>query len=427
MDDTRLGAILLENPLMRQEDLERCLEIQELTGGVRPLGEILIEEGVITQQHLDELLAAQRSRRAVRGAPINVTAEGPDRLLSSAVEFRATDLILSEGRPPLLRVGNTLRPLSDQAMLAPELWDFVREHMGPDVLEVLAEHRSVTNEFTMPGLCRGRATAFRHFDGICVTVRLHPNETRAAQDSRLPVELTRAASGGKGLIILTGEVCSGISETITTLVAEVAASPQKLIIMLDDTFESPVPEGGAVVLRRRVGVHARSYVEGLQTAISERPDLIVIGDATDPATLDLAMRAAETGLMVIAVVRSRSVLTAIEWVLNNYPTFDVPRIRAVLAATLSCVAALHLVPGKGGDRLLLATEVLGMTEAAREIVRVAPLTQLNLLMRLESAESGHSLDDCLVDLIKAGEIGFEDAFRRAEDKTRMLQAARNQG
>lgn len=421
-DNTRLGSILLENPLMRQEDIERCLEIQALTGGMRPLGEILIQEGVISQATLDELLAIQQARRAQTRGTVVVEGDGPESYLRSAVAHRASDLIMSEGRCVLIRTGGQLRELTQGPVSAKELFDFVRHRVGSDVMNVLAEGKA-TREFHEPGVARGRICVFRHFDGLCVTIRLHPAEVRDPATSGIPNALVQGLNQGKGMILLTGEVRSGISETFASLLDLAVREPNRVVLMLDRDFEAPLPSGPAIVTRRKIGVDTASYTTGLRAATIEAPDVFFIGDASDVEVFDLALRAAEAGSLVVTAVRARTVVSALERILNGYPAYDVPRVRTSLAAVINCIAALHLLPTQDREGMVLASEVLVLNDAAREIVRTGALTQLNLLMRLESAECGHSLDDSLLTLVETGRVRFEDAFVRAEDKTRLLQAA----
>lgn len=423
MDNTRLGSILLENPLMRQEDIERCLEIQALTGGTRPLGEILIQEGVISRAMLEELLALQQSRRDdTRGTAV-VQGTGIVSFLRSAIAHRASDLIMSEGRNVLIRTGGQLRELTNAPIPSKDLFEFLRSRFGPEVTTALAEQKTVSRDFCEPGLARGRIAAFRHFDGLCVTIRLHPDEVRDPNASGLPAELMRALSHGKGMILITGEVRSGITETMASLMCLAAQDKNRVILALDHDFEAPIPFGAAVTTRRKIGVDTRTTSSGLRAASIEAPDVIFVGDAGDVESFDLALRAAEAGHLVVAAVRARSVVAALERVLNGYPAYDVPRVRTSLAAVVNCVVAQHLLPTSEREGSVLATEILVSNEASREIVRGGVLTQLNLLMRLESAECGHSLDDSLIGLVEAKLVRFEDAFVRAEDKTRLLQVA----
>ncbi|MEZ5966226.1 MAG: ATPase, T2SS/T4P/T4SS family [Planctomycetota bacterium] len=423
MDNTRLGSILLENPLMRQEDIERCLEIQALTGGTRPLGEILIQEGVISGAMLEELLAIQQSRRAdTRGTAV-VEGTGILSYLRSAVEHKASDLIMSEGRNVLIRTGGQLRELTSEPIASKDLFDFLTARFGADVMTKLAEAKTVSRDFCEEGLARGRIAAFRHFDGLCVTIRLHPTEVRDPQASGLPVELLRALGQGKGMILICGEVRSGITETLASLLYITAKDKSRVVLVLDHDFEAPLPEFGAVATRRKIGVDTVNMASALRAATIEAPDVIFVGDASDVVTFDLALRAAEAGHLVVAAVRARSVVAALERVLNGYPAYDVPRVRTSLAAVVNCVMAQHLLPTNEREGAVLATEILVSNDASREIVRGGALTQLNLLMRLESSECGHSLDDSLIGLIETKRVRFEDAFVRAEDKTKLLQVA----
>ncbi len=423
MDNTRLGSILLENPLMHQEDIERCLEIQALTGGARPLGEILIQEGVISRDALEELLAIQQSRREQSRGTAVVQGSGPDSYLRTAIAHKASDLIMSEGRRVLIRTGGQLRELTDEPIASKDLFEFLRQRIGPDVLTVLAEKKAVAREFHVPGLARGRICAFRHFDGLCVTIRLHPEQVRDASTSGIPNELVRAMSHGKGMVLITGDVRSGITETLATLLQTAVAEPNRVVLVLDRDFEVPSVVGQAVLTRRKVGIDTATYATGLRAATIEAPEVIFVGDASDVEAFDLALRAAEAGSLVVTAVRARSVVAALERVLNGYPAYDVPRVRTSLAAVINCIAALHLLPTNAREGMVLASEVLMLNDAAREILRGGALTQLNLLMRLESAECGHSLDDSLIGLVEGERVRFEDAFVCAEDKTRLLQVA----
>lgn len=423
MDNTRLGSILLENPLMRQEDIERCLEIQALTGGTRPLGEILIQEGVISRAMLDELLALQESRRTdTRGTAI-VQGTGSDSYLRSAIAHRASDLIMSEGRCVLIRTGGQLRELTKEPISQADLIEFLAGRIGPEVMATLAEKKAVTCEFHEPGLARGRISAFHHFDGLCVTIRLHPETVRDPIESGLPIELLRALKHGKGLILITGEARSGITETMASLIALAAQDQNRVVLVLDHDFEGPLPTGPAITTRRKIGVDSATMANALRVATIESPDVIFVGDAGEVVAFDLALRAAEGGHLVVAAVQARSVVSALERVLNGYPAYDVPRVRTSLAAVVNCVVAVNLLPTNEREGSVLASEVLVANEASREIVRAGALSQLNLLMRLESAECGHSMDDSLIGLIEAKRVRFEDAFVCAEDKSRLLQVA----
>lgn len=423
MDDTRLGTILLENPLMRQEDLERCLEIQTLTGGLRPLGEVLLEEGVISRETLDELLAVQASRRARVRDSLGHEGGDPETYLRTAAQLGASDLIMSEGRPVMVRIGGLLRALSESAVRPQDIFEFINTRLGTDAMLAMADHRSVTRELVAPGIARGRISTYRHFDGVAAAVHLHPEKIRDPKAAGLPVELVRAVASGRGLVLVTGEIGGGLTETLNTLLQVVAGEKGKFIVALDRLFEGAVPICPAVVARRRVGIDTESFASGLRAAIADAPDAVFLGDVPDVEVLDLALRAAESGQLVVAALHARSVVAALERILCGYPSYDVARVRNVLAAALTCVVSLNLVPNLDATGNVLATELLAMNDSAREVVRAGTLSQLNLLMRLDGSDCGHSMDDSLIGLVDDQQITFEEAFRRAEDKSRLLQQA----
>lgn len=422
MESTRLGAILLENPVIRAEDVERCLGIQSLTGGTRPLGQILVDEGVVSKETLEQLLAIQRSRRRKPEQTVQAgLGEGVERFLVAAIDASANDLFISEGRPVRLRVAGQLQEFGEQPVASEQVWEFIRDHMGADASELISEQHCLTRPFAVSGRVRGRITAFRHFDGISVCVRLHPAATRPAAEVGIRGNVLESLQADQGMVLFTGVNRSGISETLASAVAELANGRDRLVLVLDEDLEMPVPQGESEVIRRRVGEHSRDYVAALRAAVSQEPDVIVVGDVSSPEVFDLALRAAEAGRLVVCAIRARSVTAALERVLGFYSLYDLPRVRGTLAAVLRSAVALELLPDASGRGQRLATEELVVNHSAREVIREGTLQQIPLLLRIDAC--GHSFDASLRDLFQAQQIRFEDAFSRAEDKAVILQAA----
>lgn len=421
MESNRLGNLLLEGNMVREEDLERCLEIQALTGGSRPLGQILVEQNVISAVELNEILQLQEERRAIIPPLVPVQGQGCERFFAAAVAAGATEMILSEGRSTMVRVAGQLRELEEDALDGLEVWQFVRRYMGENALDVLAERRSITQEFHVPHVGRGRIMAFRHCDGACVIVRLQPEHVRSPQEAGLDQNILRCLGAGKGLVLVTGEAGSGITSTMATMLGEIVRKDPQLVLILDETIEYEIPKGNAIVVTRRIGEDSLDYESALSAAIRDDPDVLVVGDVSTPARFDLALRAAEDGRLVIAGLHARSVGAALRRALNFYHSHDVPHIRSTLASVLNCVLRLQLVPDKDAVSQVLATELLVMDRAARAVVRDGSLDRLKLLLNMEGTASGHSMDSSLERLLREDSITFEDSFHLADDKSRLLK------
>jgi len=425
MDDTRLGAILLESRAIGEADLEKCLEIQSLTGHSRPLGQILIEQGLIDRQMLERLLQLQQTRRTAQRSALTFDASLPDGYLRAALAAGARELVISEGRPVLARAGAEWRALTTETVRGPEVWEFVREEMGNEVLENLADRHFVVRDLHKPGVCRGRITAMRHFDGVAVFVELHPEKVMTAVELGLPQPFVDTVRGGRGLVLLIGERGVGRTETLSGMLGVIADDATRYIVVLDDAIAGELPPGAAMVARRRVGEHVAGYGAALRTAIREDPDAIVVGSLSHPETFDMALRAAEGGRLVIGWLDETSVVGALHRIINFYPSYDVPRVRATLASVLRGICVRHLLPAANGGGLEPATELLLVDDAARELLRAGELDHLTLLMRAESGANGHSLDQCMFDLVVRGLVRIEDAYTRAEEKSWLLERSRH--
>lgn len=421
MDDIRLGSILLESKVISESDLERCLEVQALTGNTRSVGQILLEQGRIDRATLDRLLQLQEARRALREVPLPASAESTgESLIEAAVRVGARELVVSEGRPIMVREAAAWRPLTTEAVRSPEVWDFVRREMGASVLEELADRKFVVRDFVRSGLCRGRITAMRHTDGVAVMAEIRPETTSTLAELGVPDAVSEMLAGPRGLVLFVGERGEGRSDTLASVLAKMAVEAGRYVVALDDALDAPIPVGGALVTRRRVGEHVGDYAAALRTTLREDPDAILLGSVDDPDTFDLAVRAAEGGRLVVGWMSSSSVAACLSRAIRYYTPVDAQRLRQSLANVLRAVCVRHLVPSKDDKRMVPVTEWMAVDDAARDVLRRGEIDNLTMLIRVEGNTNGASLDQRLFRLAKDGEIRVEDAYARAEDKAWLL-------
>jgi twitching motility protein PilT len=235
------------------------------------------------------------------------------------------------------------------------------------------------------------------------------------------IDVVRQARGG--LLLVAGERGTGRSEVLASMIHEAAAQSGRYVWVLDEATEYPLPETGAMVVRRQTRNGGRSAVTALRAALREDPDVIVIGDAGSPQLLELALRGAEGGRLVIAGLHATQAIGSIQGVLDYFNEFEVGRVRAVLAATLHGVLVRRLLPDVQHRTMLPATEVLLPDAAARDIIRGGDLQHLDLLMRMPDGRCGHRIDQSLLEILANGQAAFEDVFACAEEKAWVLERA----
>jgi twitching motility protein PilT len=424
MEDIRLGAILLEGGVVDEAGLERCLAIQALTGSARPIGQILVEQGLLDDATLKRLLELQKER--VEAARVSIAPAGLacTALLTAAVANGASEVVVGESRPARIRVGTGWRQLTDEVMSGPEVWDFVRELMGSEVLESLAEHHFVVRSWQVEGLGHGSALAFRQFEGVAMRVTFVAAEVPQPELLGVPVPVVEAVRGGKGLVLVVGERGIGRAELLASMTQLAASDPSTYVVVVGDE-PLPVASTGAMVVRRRFGLSPEEQAASLRSVVREDPDVLVIADVGNAETFEIALRAAEGGRLVIAYLDAANSTAALARILNFYPVHDLPRVRSSLAAVLRTVFVRQLLPDAEHNGTAAANELLVMDDAVREIVRRGELGDIAMLLRAEGGRAGHSLDRSMLGLLTAGRVRMEDVFARAEEKAWLLERTRD--
>lgn len=426
MDEYRLGSILLEGGIVDEAGLERCLAIQALTGSSRPIGRILVEQGLLDEATLTRLLELQKTRLTSQAALIPADDLASTSLLTAAKENGASEIVVSEGRPVLVRIGSSWQRLTDETLSGPEVWDFVRETMGFDVLEQLAENHFVSRPWELDGIGAGAATAFRQFDGVAGRLTFGRTTVESLSDLGIPEAVGEAIDSGKGLVLCVGERGIGRSELLASLTKHAAQDPSQYVVVVGD---EPVvcQEDGALVVQRQFGIDPETRADVLRSVVREDPDVMVIADVGSPETFELALRAAEGGRLVIAYLDAKNVVQALMRIFNFYPSYELPRIRVALAAVLRSVLVRHLLPNAEHTGTVSATELLVVQDPVREVLRSGSVEDINLLLRAEGGACGHPLDRSMLDLLGSGLVRMDDVFARAEEKAWLLERTRNLG
>jgi len=324
-------------------------------------------------------------------------------LLRLAAEQGASDLHLSAGEPPLLRVHGDLQrtehgvlePAGVAALVAEVTTEAQRAH--------LAKEHELDFACELDGVGRYRVNAFLHSRGPGAVLRRIPTEIPALASMELPPVLKELCTKERGLVLVTGPTGSGKSTTLAAMVNHINETWDAHILTVEDPIEFVHRPKRCLVTQREVGPHTHSFANALKSALREDPDVILVGEMRDLETISLAITAAETGHLVFGTLHTSSAAKTIDRIIDAFPAGQQGQIRTMLSESLEAVIAQTLLKKKGGGRVA-ACEILLGAPAVRNLIREAKLHQIPSMMQTGGRLGMQTLDMALQDLVKRGLI-----------------------
>jgi twitching motility protein PilT len=345
-------------------------------------------------------------------APAFEPTETLVRLLARAASMNASDVHLADDETPVLRVDGALHRLEEEGGIA------VARVLGLDDHAVarLRGGESVEMALEIGEVGRVRAHVFRADERLAAAIRMLPRAAPSLASLHLPMALDDLVDLPQGLVLVCGATGSGKSTTLAALAQEIVHRRSVVLTTLEDPIEYAItPPPMSLVRRRQVRRDVRDFATGLRDALREDPDVLLVGEMRDPETIGLALTAAETGHLVLASLHSRSSASAVERIVDSYPSERQSQIRVQLADSLRAVVAQRLLPRARGGGRLPALEVLRVTHAVANIIREGKTAQLATSLQSGRREGMLALERCLADRVQAGEIRVEDARAAAND------------
>jgi len=337
-------------------------------------------------------------------APV-ATSDALAQLVSAAFSLRASDLHLTDGAPPVVRVDGVLRRLGEDPVDV-----LTTLALGPAREEAIAHSRSVDLGIDVHGVCRARVHVFRTRDGLAASVRLLPGAAPSLASLHMPVPLDDLVDLPAGLVLVCGATGSGKSSTLAALAQEALKRRSIVLTTLEDPIEYELTAPHTSLVRRReVGRDVADFASGLRDALREDPNVLLVGEMRDPETIGLALTAAETGHLVLSSMHSRSAASTIERIVDAYPPERQAQIRVQLADSLRAVVVQRLLPRARGSGRLPCVEVLRGTHAVASLVREGRTAQIPSALQSGRREGMITLERCLADRVHAGEVRAEDA------------------
>ena len=330
------------------------------------------------------------------------------------VERNASDLHLTAGSPPVIRVTGRLERLPDHESLTPEqIRTLMYRILSTEQQKVLETRRQIDFSHSIPGLARFRVNAYYQRDSIGAAFRLIPDEIKTLEQLGIPGKLYELADKPRGLVLVTGPTGSGKSTTLASLLDHVNRTRHEHILTIEDPIEFLHHHGTCIVNQREIGPDATTFADGLRAALRQDPDVILVGEMRDLETVATALTAAETGHLVFATLHTQSAPTTIDRVIDVFAAEQQGQVRVQLASTLQGVVTQNLVPTADGLRRTAALEVLIPDDAVRNLIRQAKVEQIYSVMQTSTSRGMQTMEQSLADLVLRHVITAEVAYSRS--------------
>ena len=336
-------------------------------------------------------------------------------LLEEVVKRKASDLHLQVGLAPMLRIDGKITPIGGVNPLnEPEAEYLIFALLDEDQKQILLKDKEFDFSFAFGELGRFRVNAFHERGNIAASLRLIPNEILTVEQLGLPPIVSKFADYPRGLVLITGPTGSGKSTTQAAVLHRINTERAAHIITIEDPIEFTHKSIKSVVAQREVHYDTYSFAAALRSVLREDPDVVLIGEMRDLETMSSAITIAETGHLVIATLHTNSAAQSVDRMIDVFPPHQQPQVRSQLSNILTAICSQRLVPAIGGGRIV-ASEVMVVTPAVRNIIREGKSHQLEAVIQTGSEFGMQSMDKTLVGLIHSGTISYDDARMVAVD------------
>jgi twitching motility protein PilT len=339
-------------------------------------------------------------------------------LLKATLDAGASDLHLSTGQPPLIRLRGKMIRSQAAALDDEQARAIVFAVMTEDQRRAYERGAEVDFAFEQEGIGRFRANIFRQRRGISAVYRVIASKVPTLEQLGSPPVLRSLAMKERGLVLVTGPTGSGKSTTLAAMIDYINEQRHGHIITIEDPIEFVHESKKCLVHQREVGFHTESFSAALRGALREDPDILLVGELRDLETTALAITAAETGHLVFGTLHTNSAAKTIDRLIDIFPTDKQAQIRISLADALAGVVAQLLVPTADGRGRVAALEILMKTSALPNLIRESNTAQLMTLMQGGKQLGMQTMDDHLEQLVRANTIRAKDAYQRATEKAR---------
>jgi twitching motility protein PilT len=337
-------------------------------------------------------------------------------LLELVLEREASDLHITAGSPPLLRVhGSLTRLVQFPELTADEIRRMVYAILTQRQRERLEEDLELDLSYNLPGRARFRVNVYVQREALGAAFRFIPFQIRSVAELGLPPVVEDLARLPRGMIIVTGPTGSGKTTSLAAMVDIINTERDCHIMTVEDPIEFLHFHKRAMVNQREVGTDTHGFANALRHVLRQDPDVILVGEMRDLETISTGLTAAETGHLVLCTLHTQDAPQTIDRIIDVFPTAQQQQVRVQLASTIQAVVTQQLVPTSDGRGRAAATEVMVATPAVRNLIREAKIHQVRSSMQAGARHGMHTMDHSLAELVRRGTVGYDAALERCHD------------
>jgi twitching motility protein PilT len=345
-------------------------------------------------------------------------------VLTHMVEVRASDVHLSPGFPPAIRVRGRISPIEDQPPLQPqETREIVYSILNDSQRKRFENDQQLDFAYSIPGVARFRVNCFFQRGSISAAFRLIPYEIQSLESLGLPLVMEEFTRRPRGFVLVTGPTGSGKSTSLASMIDMINSEREEHILTIEDPIEFLHGHKKCIINQREIGADAPDFSVALKAALREDPDVILVGEMRDLETISTALTAAETGHLVFATLHTQSTAQTVDRIIDVFPAQQQHQVRMQLSIALQGVVTQQLLPTADGSARIAACEVLVPTPAVRNLIREGKTHQIYSAIQTAGAVGMQTMDAHLAQLVRMGRITRSLAEQRAsipEELRRLL-------
>ena len=337
-------------------------------------------------------------------------------LLAFVVKNKASDLHLSSGLPPMIRVHGDVKRINLPAMEHKDVHGMIYDIMNDGQRKFYEENLECDFSFAIPNLARFRVNAFVQQRGAAAVMRVIPSKILSLEDLKAPKIFKDISDYPRGVVLVTGPTGSGKSTTLAAMVNHKNEEEEGHILTIEDPIEFVHESKKCLINQREVGPHTLSFSNALRSALREDPDVILVGEMRDLETIRLALSGAETGHLVFGTLHTSSAAKTIDRIIDVFPAAEKDMIRAMISTSLRAIISQTLLKTKDGSGRVAAHEIMIGTPAINNLIREAKIPQMYSAIQTGSQYGMQTLDQNLTDLVKRNVVALAEARSKAANK-----------